>query len=76
MKMTEYERESMFSMLETMIQMLEESETQEEHTRRHGRITGATFILFSQDIITNDERIELENKTSDASLKALRKIFK
>ena len=76
MKMTKYEKERMFSMLETMIQMLAESETSEEHTRRYGRISGATFILYSQDIITNAERIELENKTNKASLKALRKISK
>lgn len=76
MKITKYEKERMFSILETMIQMLEESKTQEEHTRRYCRIAGATFILSTQNIITNEERIELENKTSDASLKALRKIFK
>lgn len=76
MKMTKYEKERMFSMLETMIQMLEEAETQEEHTRRYGRVAGATFILFSQDIITNEERNELDNKTSEASLKALKRIFK
>lgn len=75
MKMTKYEKESMFSMLETMIKTLEEAETQEEHTRRYERVAGATFILFSQNIITNEERIELEKKTSEASLKAIRRFF-
>lgn len=75
MKITKHEKENMFSMLETMIQMLEESKTKEEHSRRYGRVSGAIFILYSQNIITNEERKELETKAATASLKAFRKIF-